>query len=105
MTATDDEIKEASDWKADLNEYLSDPTEAREVIRLWKEKTSPATPEDEAIITEAKAVASKTISSIRAERTESLRKLVDEAGPHLQPARVPRLDGRRGAEARCPDGQ
>lgn len=82
-TATDDEIKKLGDWKIDLNEFLAAPVDAKAVTARFTELRKCSTPEDEPMMKQAKTVAGRALSALRAERKEALRVLVKDAKPAL----------------------
>lgn len=73
-TATDDEIKKASAWKVDLNELLAAPSEARAIYARVAAESLPE--ERTAIVGE--------IKTLRAERKDALRTLVENAQHALE---------------------
>ncbi len=83
---TEKEIKAASDWKIDLNEFLSAPVESKAIMaRLsdLKRFVRADNTEDNATFELARAAARQEIQSVRAGRRDALRALVEGAAPAL----------------------
>ena len=81
-----DDIKKVGDWKIDLNELLAAPrdsTAIMERLAQWKAFVNVDAADDKALYEVARAAALRAITTVRAERKDALRVLVEQAAPAL----------------------